>query len=154
MALTPAQKRTATNMRAKWKRDRGGVINDCQRSFNLLRRIESTDDYGFCACVVTGQRIHFKEVDAGHFISATRQATRFDHRNVHPQSKGSNQFDTTNNSLIYYTIFMVECYGRETVDELLNLSKETKKWEIEELIELRIGWLDQIKSEKKRLGIE
>ena len=151
--LTGRQKKTATDMINKWSRSKSGVIEDCQRTFNLMIRLEAADDHGFCRCVVSGYPFLYSKLDAGHFISATRQATRFDERNVHPQSKASNQFDTTNNSLIYYTIFMVETYGRDVVDELLERSKQPKKWEIDELIELRLDWLARIKKEKIRIGV-
>ncbi len=141
-------------MQNTWARKSyAGNLKLAQAQFNMMTRLEASDDEGFCKCVVTGKRIHYKAIDAGHFISANRSSTRFNEMNVHPQSKASNQFDTTNDSLIFYTIWMTEKYGRDAVDELIELSRQTKKWERDEVLELRVGWAKRIKKQEQRLGI-
>ena len=133
------------------KRSLAANLKVCQAIFNRMIRMEAADEFGFCTCVVTQEKIWWQACDAGHFISATRGMTRFDERNVHPQSKASNQFDTSNDSLIKYTIWMVETYGRDVVEHLLRESRIRKDWSKDELIDLRMGWAKRIKYQEKRL---
>ena len=140
---------------ANWRKGWNKVVLSSQKKFNRLRRLQCANDHGECVCVCTGERYPFTQIDAGHFVSATKQNTRFDPANVWPQSKGSNQYDTSNDSLIYYTLFMSRQFGPEFVRELLKKSKIKKSWSDhqEELLALRVVWNRETKSHMKRLGI-
>jgi len=45
-----------------------------------------------CTCVTCGKESHWKEIQAGHFISRKHYSTRWDERNVKPQCVGCNVF--------------------------------------------------------------
>jgi len=45
-----------------------------------------------CTCVTCGKESHWKDIQAGHFISRKHYSTRWDERNVSPQCVGCNVF--------------------------------------------------------------
>jgi len=45
-----------------------------------------------CTCVTCGKESHWKDIQAGHFISRKHYSTRWDERNVLPQCVGCNVF--------------------------------------------------------------
>jgi hypothetical protein len=45
-----------------------------------------------CTCVTCGKESHWKDIQAGHFISRKHYSTRWDERNVKPQCVGCNVF--------------------------------------------------------------
>lgn len=146
---------TLTRNFAEWRKGWNKVVLASQAKFNRLRRLQCADDHGECVCVCTGERYPFTQIDAGHYISATKQATRFDPVNVHPQSKHSNNHTLGDDAKIYYTMWMMERYGREAIERLIAKSKTQKSWRDhkEELLALRVVWERETKSHKKRLGI-
>lgn len=154
LIASPSERGSITKDLANWRKGWSKIVESSQKRFNKMRRMQCADDWGYCHCCCTGELIHYKGIDAGHFISATKQNTRFEPSNVHPQSKGSNQWDTTNDSVIDYTMFMVERYGRDHIDKLRAEAKESKSWgdHKEELLTLRLIWSREIKIQQKRLG--
>lgn len=101
-------------------------------------RLEAADSYGIAECVSCGDRYHYKNLQAGHFIDGRHGAVLFDERGIHPQCARCNIFLKGNK--VPYTLFMLDKYGKEVVDELLSLGKgvgPVRKWtrtELEELI--------------------
>ena len=153
IGATSAEKGVITKMLIDWHKGWSKVVVASQKQFNLMRRLECADEFGYCTCCCTGERYPYKEIDAGHFISATKQATRFDSRNVHPQSKHSNNHKLGDDAKIQYTMFMVENYGRETVEDLQRLSTTKLSWRDhkETLIGNRILWARVIKEQLVRI---
>ena len=45
-----------------------------------------------CTCVTCGKESHWKDIQAGHFISRKHYSTRWDERNCLPQCVGCNVF--------------------------------------------------------------
>jgi len=45
-----------------------------------------------CTCVTCGKESHWKDIQAGHFISRKHYSTRWDEKNVKPQCVGCNVF--------------------------------------------------------------
>lgn len=80
-----------------------------------IRRKEAFPN-GIGCCVSCGAAHHWKEMDAGHFISRTHLYLKYDERNVHPQCKGCNAFKQGN--AVGYREELVKRYGGETVAEL------------------------------------
>lgn len=65
------------------------------------------------------------KLQAGHWIKRQHLAVRYDVRNVNGQCVRCNHFMHGNDGP--YTLAMLNCYGRETVDELLALKHTTVK---------------------------
>ena len=94
--------------------------NKLDIKFSIYIRNKYADWRGYVKCVTCNKtRMWNDRIDAGHFISRGKQATRYDERNVHPQCKDCNGFKSGN--MINYYQFMENTYGREVIDELKKL---------------------------------
>jgi len=79
---------------------------------------------GFVSCVSCGVSIPWQEADCGHFVPKSRGASiRYVEENCHPECKACNRFDEGH--LAGYTLFMIDTYGREKIDELKAESRKT-----------------------------
>ncbi len=76
-----AKKKTASKLR-----------KDLDKWFSLWVRISNSDEYGMCTCFTCGSRKHWKEIQAGHFMSRRHMATRWHEDNVKPQCVKCNMY--------------------------------------------------------------
>lgn len=106
------------------------------RYFNKYIRLRDTDKYGIGYCCTSGVKLllNDRNAQAGHFIPATREATRFDERNVHLQSLRENYFLSGNPKK--YRQFIIDKYGGVMVDILESISQRPKHWKVWELKEI------------------
>jgi hypothetical protein len=80
-----------------------------------------------CTCVTCGKQYHWKNIQAGHFMSRKHYSTRWDERNVKSQCVGCNVFKSGQAYL--FSIFL----GSELANELYLKSKETVKFSSQDL---------------------
>lgn len=80
-----------------------------------IRKRYATPD-GMVRCVTCGKYDHWKETDAGHYISRQYLSTRYDERNVHVQCKSCNRFHEGRKD--EYTLFLLKTYGVGILEEL------------------------------------
>uniref|UniRef100_A0A6M3KGK6 Putative lambda recombination protein n=1 Tax=viral metagenome TaxID=1070528 RepID=A0A6M3KGK6_9ZZZZ len=52
-----------------------------------------------------------------------------------------------------YTLYMIDRYGRERVDELIRLKRAGRKYSQSELLELRTKYISKIKELRKAKGL-
>lgn len=71
---------------------------------------------GLATCVTCGDTKPWKEMQNGHYYSRGRFPTRWDEDNCHVQCLRCNLYLKGN--YIKYTLYMIDTYGREFVDEL------------------------------------
>lgn len=87
---------------------------------------------GIAECVTCGKKDHWKNLQAGHFMSRKHYATRWDEENVQVQCMACNVYR-------YGEQYLFAKYlGQEKADELLARSRtmvKLKDWELEEMIE-------------------
>lgn len=69
---------------------RAALVSKLDKVFSQYVRLRVCDEYGFADCFTCGSRRHWKEVDAGHFITRAKFATRWDPVNVQFQCKRCN----------------------------------------------------------------
>jgi hypothetical protein len=105
--------------------------------YNKMVRLEEADENGYGYCVTCGKRIHYKEANAGHF----RHGLDFVRDNQHLQCVHCNQW--LSGKLDRYTLWMIDKYGRERVDEILAM--KNKKYSIPDLQEMRAEYKKKIK---------
>jgi hypothetical protein len=96
----------------------------------------------------TGKKRWGKECDSGHFVKRGVMPIRWDERNQHPQCKRCNKHLGGNES--HYTLYLIDLYGRETVDELKAIEAEwkarvKKTFPIGDLRELLTEWENRYK---------
>tara|TARA_S200002703_G_C3718442_1_gene220702 strand:- start:45 stop:446 length:402 start_codon:yes stop_codon:yes gene_type:complete len=98
--------------------------------FSRWVRLSNADHRGFCECVTCGKKEHFKQIQAGHFMSRRHYSTRWDEDNVKPQCRACNVF---NQGRQYeYSIYL----GKELSDDLLSKSRQTTKFTVYDLEEM------------------
>ena len=90
--------------------------------YKKMIRLLNCDEDGYGKCVTCGARKHYKEAHAGHF----KHGLDFIFRNYHIQCPYCNLYKSGNE--VEYTIFMLDRYGRECVDDLR--SRKTYKYKI------------------------
>lgn len=97
------------------------VRQKCLKAFQLLRRLEEADEFGYCTCISTGKRIYYKECDGGHYISRACRATELEHDNVWPQSKYANQY--LHGDYHNYRDRLIQKIGLDRVERLEDLRR-------------------------------
>mgnify|MGYP003630912906 CR=1 FL=1 len=116
------------------KISRKGLVKKLDKAFSeYIRRRYIKNE--IVECVTCGVKKHWKEVDAGHFVSRRHYATRWNPINVFAQCKKCNGFAAGENYL--FGKYIDKNYGIGTADELIKLSKQITKimnYELEEKI--------------------
>ena len=97
------------------------IRQKCLKSFQLLRRLEEADEFGYCTCISTGKRIYYKECDGGHYISRACRATEMEPNNVFPQSKYANQY--LHGDYHNYRDRLIDKIGLDRVERLEDLRR-------------------------------
>jgi 5-methylcytosine-specific restriction endonuclease McrA len=93
---------------------------------SIYIRMKYADADGLVKCVSCGRTFHWKDVDCGHFVPKSRGAAiRYVEENVHPECRGCNSFN--DGHLIGYTLYMIDMYGREKIDELKREARKVMK---------------------------
>jgi hypothetical protein len=110
------------------------LIRKLDKVFSQYIRERDTDVNGFGKCCTSGKVIHKTKGHAGHFISRRFMCTRWDEQNVHLQSAYANTFLA--GQQYEYSKFINKKYGDHKADELLEKSRGTCKFTLEELQEM------------------
>lgn len=100
--------------------------------FGQYIRTRDTDESGKGKCITCGV---FTELECGHFVPRQYTATRWDDRNSHGQCSRCNRW-LHGDQAEYYQV-LVKKLGQGTVDDLMRLKHQTRKYtrsELEELI--------------------
>lgn len=115
--------------------------------FSQYIRLKYADDSGMVKCVTCGAVRHWKEMQAGHYISRQHLAVRFDEDNVFPQDVSCNVFRGGNYTA--YALFMLDKYGEEKL-QWLEQQKHviTKYYPYESKIEEYKQKVENLKREK------
>jgi hypothetical protein len=118
----PATKRGGTQ--------RARLVATLDQIFSRYIRLRVCDEYGYSECFTCGVRRHWKEVDAGHFITRAKFATRWDPVNVQFQCKrcnmnGGKQFE--------FGLKIDGIYGDGTAQEILIKSQRPARYSVADL---------------------
>jgi len=122
------------------KLSRSKLVKKLDTVFSKYIRISSADKSGYCTCVTCGVVKHWKEIQAGHFMSRKHYSTRWDERNVKSQCIGCNMFKQ--GEQYKYSLFL----GKDEAEVLYLKSKETVKFTNYELEEMIKNYSDKLKS--------
>lgn len=126
----------------------------CLEALQLLRRLEESDDNGYCECVTCGSVNPWNEMDGGHFIPKGKSSRwALEKVNVNPQCKSCNGFGMKfGDAAQRYTIWMQNKHGPEFVEHMLDTTRDLKKIGKREYEDMLAGFNEQIKQHKKRIG--
>ncbi len=143
-----AIKRTAIKakpVKKKVKRvSRGQLVKKLDTVYSQYIRLSNSVD-GDTTCVTCGDHKPWTQHQNGHFYTRGRYATRWDDMNCKPQCVACNVFLKGN--YINYTMYMIDRYGREAVDQLEVKSKSTIKLTTYDLQQM----IDEYKLKTKEL---
>ena len=109
------------------KPTRKKIVEKLDKVFSeYIRRRFAIND--IAECVTCGKRDHWKQLQAGHFMSRKHYATRWDEQNVQVQCSGCNVFRA--GEQYKYSLFL----GSALSAELLKRSRQIKKFTNHELL--------------------
>ena len=94
--------------------------------FSEWVRQRDADRNGLNSCVCCGVRKHWKELQAGHYISRSHLSLRFDERNVWPCCLACNVFKSGN--IPAFAIFLEKKYGHGILQELIKEGRKITKY--------------------------
>lgn len=104
---------------------------------------------GMLHCVTCPTTAHVRDVQAfhtGHFIGGRRASVIFHPMNSHPQCARDNLHH--HGRPAEYEAYMIATYGPDAVEELRQLGREDHKFTHEQLLELKIEFMERTKRAK------
>jgi len=119
------------------------LVDDAAVLLQKLVRMKAADEYGYAICVCCGKREHWKLMDGGHFISRKWIATKIMEESINPSCKRCNGF--LHGNLVPFTLYMIEFYGKDFVEELQIKKNEIKKYTRDEIAEITKDFKERIK---------
>jgi len=119
--------------------------------FSEFIRLRDTDRNGYGKCPTCGSFHHWKDADAGHFISRKYKATKFDEKNVSFQCKKCNRFE--NGQQFRMALYIDDRWGMGTAERIETLSRAGGKigrlWINQQIEYYRL----KVKAMKKEKGV-
>ena len=112
------------------KKSRKSIVKRLDTVFSLYIRLKDSDENGFCKCISCQKIQHYKEVDAGHFISRRHMSTRYDVNNVFPQCRYCNRYVAGNQWLYSQALEKIK---KNLPEKLYLKSKQTVKYSNDDL---------------------
>lgn len=115
--------------------------------FSMFIRLRDSDEFGIATCCTCGARKRWRLMDAGHYITTVKEATKFDENNVHAQCKGCNKWQGGRPA--EYIPFIERKYGEGTAAKIRDKSvRECKRTlfdyqTIEKNYAERVAWIKQ-----------
>lgn len=86
-------------------------------------RMKYADHAGCITCITCGKYLYWKEAHCAHYIERKHMETRWLEENLHPACSGCNAFNKEFHKR-KYTLFIIDTYGRDKVEELEILGKK------------------------------
>ena len=86
-------------------------------------RKKYADHAGNVTCISCGTVLHWKNAHCAHYIERGHKATRWMEENLHVADVSCNSFRKEYH-MRGYTLFMIDTYGRDFVDDLQEIAKK------------------------------
>ena len=128
---------------------RAGLVAKLDSVFSRYIRMRVCDESGYAECFTCNVRRHYREVDAGHFITRSKYATRWDPINVQFQCKRCNM----NGGRQYEFGLKIDAiHGEGTAEEILIRSNRPARYSNEDLEHLIRFYSAEVREFEKFLG--
>lgn len=115
----PIKKNKAT----KKKRDSlASLIRKADIVTSQYIRQKYADSTGVVKCVTCDTKLHWSQSHCAHFMERANKATRWLEENLHPACPSCNVFRKEYHKR-EYTLFIIDMYGREKIDEFKSLAR-------------------------------
>ena len=129
------------------------ALREAKQAFQLLRRLQESDEKGYCKCVHGAYR-NYKGCDGGHLIPAMYLGTCFDPMNVNPQEKHKNMDMMNPRTNKEYVDWFIDKYGQKSYDNLLVKMHVKVKFSVFELTEMKNEFYKEIEMLKIKKGLK
>ena len=107
------------------KPSRKSIVKKLDKVFSqYIRRRFAVNE--IAKCVTSNKQAHWKELQAGHFMSRKHYSTRYDETNVQVQCSGCNVFRY--GEQYKFGRYLEEAYGEGTAEDLQNKSRQITKF--------------------------
>ena len=115
------------------------LVAKADRITSTYIRQKYADPAGYVSCITCSGIHHWQAVHCAHYVERGSFGTRYVEENLHPACVGCNAFRKEFHKR-QYTLFMIDTYGREKINELILmshklLSPSEKRAIVEEAIE-------------------
>mgnify|MGYP002638050168 CR=1 FL=1 len=121
------------------KPTRSKLVKKLDTVFSLWVRQSNADKNNMCTCVTCQKQFHWKEIQAGHFMSRKHYSIRWDERNVKPQCVACNVYRAGEQYI--YSLYL----GNNLSEQLLKESRELRKFTNNELEEMISDYSEKLK---------
>ena len=121
------------------KPTRSKLIKKLDVVFSQYIRLSNADNRGMCTCVTCNKQFHWKNIQAGHFMSRKHYSTRWNENNVKPQCVGCNMFKS--GEQYKYSLFL----GSELANDLYLKSKELVKFTSQDIQDMIDNYNSKLK---------
>jgi Zn ribbon nucleic-acid-binding protein len=112
---------------------------ELDKVFSQYVRLKNANDNGMVECFTCGVQKHWKEIQAGHFMSRKHSATRWHEDNVKPQCVKCNMFGQGEQYIFGQNL------GEDIAQQMQQLSRQTYKSNITDLREQISEYKDKVK---------
>lgn len=104
--------------------------NRAWKAFSLYIRLKYADSNGFVTCYTCNNRMHYKEIQAGHGLGGRTNAVLFMEEFVRPQDVGCNMFG--GGKYAVFTKKLMDEYGSEEYYRLVRQANIPVTYTIED----------------------
>lgn len=105
----------------KKKKSLGKARTEALTAMQLMRRLEESDEHGYCYCISCGKRMFYKQAQGGHYIPRRHRATELEKDNIFPQCPRCNGFDEGNS--IGYRDGLLKTIGEQRLERIENMHR-------------------------------
>ena len=155
MISNPAKYKIDRVSKEKTKKPKSKTLSQLKKEldiiFSLYIRLIDSDANGNVACFTSGKVYPYNKLQAGHYISRRHLATRWHEWNVKPQSIAENMFNQGNAP--QFAVNLDKLYGIGTAANLLEISREDKKFTKDDLQEMITDYTEKVKQLKEQKGL-
>lgn len=98
------------------------LVDKADKAASTYIRLKYADHAGCITCITCGKYLAWKDAHCAHYIERGKIETRWLEENLHPACSGCNVFMKERHKR-RYTLFIIDTYGRDKVEELEALEK-------------------------------
>ena len=123
---------------------KSSLVKKLDHEISLYIRLSNSDTNGYVRCVTCSAFKHWKEMQAGHYISRSHYSTRWNEDNIFPQCVSCNVFKNGNYPV--YAEYLDEKFGVDYKKKLRLLGAVT--------VQVSRQWLEEQIKQYKQLNLK
>ena len=120
--------------------------------FSRFIRLSNSVNGEYVVCYTCGKIHGIKEVDAGHFITRSKDSVLFNENNCRPQCKKCNRFQQGRS--YDFEVKLIDEIGREKVEQLKELAKMPVHYTVEDYEQIASLYKFKVNNSQKEFGVK